>query len=96
VDDRAQLLEDGTGEVGGFRDVGVDARVSPDSFVHHGAHYHLPMSKARTRIAALFCIAGGLWLAAGSAASAATNKPALHGKHWVAITGKPLAATAGA
>ena len=26
----------------------------------------------------------------------ASNKPVLHGKHWVAITGKPLAATAGA
>ena len=42
---------------------------------------------------------GGLfaagWLLA-SAAAAATNKPVLHGKHWVAITGKPLAATAGA
>ena len=25
-----------------------------------------------------------------------SNKPVLHGKHWVAITGKPLAATAGA
>jgi gamma-glutamyltranspeptidase/glutathione hydrolase len=25
-----------------------------------------------------------------------TDKPALHGKHWVAITGKPLGATAGA
>ena len=25
-----------------------------------------------------------------------TNKPPLHGRHWVAITGKPLAATAGA
>jgi len=25
-----------------------------------------------------------------------TNKPVLHGKHWVAITGKPLGATAGA
>lgn len=25
-----------------------------------------------------------------------TNKPALHGRHWVAVTGKPLAATAGA
>ena len=34
-------------------------------------------------------------LAAGFAI-AATNKPVLHGKHWVAITGKPLAATAGA
>jgi gamma-glutamyltranspeptidase/glutathione hydrolase len=29
-------------------------------------------------------------------ASDRTEKPVLHGKHWVAITGKPLAATAGA
>lgn len=29
-------------------------------------------------------------------ARAATEKPALHGSHWVAVTGKPLAATAGA
>ncbi len=28
--------------------------------------------------------------------SQATQKPPLHGKHWMAITGKPLAATAGA
>ena len=27
---------------------------------------------------------------------ARTNKPVLHGEHWIAITGKPLAATAGA
>jgi gamma-glutamyltranspeptidase / glutathione hydrolase len=34
----------------------------------------------------------------GSVATSAqrTNKPILHGKHWVAVTGKPLAATAGA
>jgi len=32
-----------------------------------------------------------LWLAAQS-----TQKPVLHGRHWMAITGKPLAATAGA
>nr|MDQ3747005.1 gamma-glutamyltransferase family protein [Acidobacteriota bacterium] len=25
-----------------------------------------------------------------------TEKPPLHGRHWMAITGKPLAATAGA
>jgi gamma-glutamyltranspeptidase/glutathione hydrolase len=29
-------------------------------------------------------------------ARAATAKPVLHGRHWIAITGKPLAATAGA
>jgi gamma-glutamyltranspeptidase/glutathione hydrolase len=28
--------------------------------------------------------------------SAGTNKPPLHGQHWVAVTGKPLAAVAGA
>ena len=27
---------------------------------------------------------------------AQTNKPILHGKHWIAITGKPLGATSGA
>ncbi len=31
-----------------------------------------------------------------SISSLATEKPILHGRHWVAITGKPLAATAGA
>ncbi|MFL6236255.1 MAG: gamma-glutamyltransferase, partial [Thermoanaerobaculia bacterium] len=29
-------------------------------------------------------------------AAARTNKPPLHARHWLAITGKPLAATAGA
>jgi gamma-glutamyltranspeptidase/glutathione hydrolase len=33
---------------------------------------------------------------AGAQEARETLKPALHGKHWVAITGKPLAATAGA
>jgi gamma-glutamyltranspeptidase/glutathione hydrolase len=31
-----------------------------------------------------------------TAAAQRTQKPVLHGRHWVAITGKPLAATAGA
>ena len=41
--------------------------------------------------AALFLVvAGPLALSAQR-----TQKPVLHGKHWVAITGKPMAATAG-
>ena len=32
----------------------------------------------------------------GNAIAQKTAKPVLHGKHWVAVTGKPLAATAGA
>jgi gamma-glutamyltranspeptidase / glutathione hydrolase len=35
-------------------------------------------------------------LIAVSASAQRTQKPPLHGKHWMAITGKPLAATAGA
>lgn len=36
-------------------------------------------------------------LLAGQVADAQkTQKPVLHGRHWMAITGKPLAATAGA
>jgi gamma-glutamyltranspeptidase/glutathione hydrolase len=39
----------------------------------------------------------GLLASSYSAAQARrTVKPVLHGRHWVAITGKPLAATAGA
>ncbi len=38
-------------------------------------------------------VAGALGLAASTAA---TVKPVLHGRQWVAVTGKPLAATAGA
>jgi gamma-glutamyltranspeptidase/glutathione hydrolase len=46
-------------------------------------------------ICSLTCTA--TWLAlAGSPALARTAKPPLHGQHWMAITGKPLAATAGA
>jgi gamma-glutamyltranspeptidase/glutathione hydrolase len=40
-----------------------------------------------------FCF---LVLAPGLLAAQRTQKPALHGRHWIAITGKPLAATAGA
>ncbi len=37
-----------------------------------------------------------VWQGAGAAFAQRTEKPVLHGSHWVAITGKPLAATAGA
>ena len=40
-------------------------------------------------------LAFSLTLCLGAPAMA-SNKPVLHGRHWVAITGKPLAATAGA
>src|ERR1043165_2626538 len=35
-------------------------------------------------------------LGAGPEPFSATHKPVLHGRHWVAVTGKPLGATAGA
>ena len=41
--------------------------------------------------------AAATWLSlVASPALARTEKPPLHGQHWMAITGKPLAATAGA
>ncbi len=40
------------------------------------------------------CLCAGLLLMSSSFAQR-TEKPVLHGRHWVAITGKPLAATAG-
>jgi gamma-glutamyltranspeptidase/glutathione hydrolase len=39
---------------------------------------------------------GVLVVAAAHAQGRRTVKPPLHGRHWMAITGKPLAATAGA
>ena len=36
-----------------------------------------------------------LLLACAHGADARTAKPPLHGQHWMAITGKPLGATAG-
>jgi gamma-glutamyltranspeptidase/glutathione hydrolase len=49
-------------------------------------------SRARLLIAAAVLTAG----AVAVVSVAATNKPPLHGKKWMAVTGKPLAATAGA
>ena len=46
----------------------------------------------RTRFLVLFVLLVGLGL---TVSAQRTVKPALHGRHWVAITGKPLGATAG-
>src|SRR5687768_10108507 len=43
----------------------------------------------------LACLCRG-YFAGGAKPFSNTHKPVLHGRHWVAITGKPLAATAGA
>ena len=44
----------------------------------------------------LMALLGLVALCALAAAQDRPNKPVLHGKHWVAITGKPLGASAGA
>ena len=55
---------------------------------------HLP----RTRFPAVLLLASTFLflLSVTGARAQRTQKPVLHGKHWVAITGKPMAATAGA
>ena len=50
----------------------------------------LLMRKLLTSLLAVAIVSGA------NAQGQATQKPPLHGKHWMAITGKPLAATAGA
>ncbi|MFP3941629.1 MAG: gamma-glutamyltransferase family protein, partial [Thermoanaerobaculia bacterium] len=47
-------------------------------------------------LAAAAAGACALALLYGVAGAQETNKPVLHGRHWVGVTGKPLAATAGA
>lgn len=64
------------------------------------------MTTTKTRIMVRACsllprsvLIGGLLLLVSSAAAqfpGHTNKPVLHGQHWVATSGKPLASTAGA
>ena len=51
-------------------------------------------NRRRIRMAALAAL--GLLALTGEAPLARTQKPAIYAKHWVAVTGKPLAATAGA
>src|SRR5215475_3998812 len=48
------------------------------------------------RLGALVVTAVLTVAAATQTAQARTEKPPLHGRHWMAVTGKPLAATAGA
>src|ERR671925_436835 len=51
------------------------------------------MSTIRSRV----CLLAAMLLGAvNPAAAQRTQKPPLHARHWLAITGKPLAATAGA
>ena len=59
------------------------------------------MASARVSAAVLLGATALLGVAAllgavAPVAQARTQKPALHGRHWTAVTGKPLAATAGA
>lgn len=56
--------------------------------------HHLTALVARR--AAVTAAAAVIACAAGAQEPKHSNKPPLHGKHWVAITGKPLSATAGA
>ena len=48
------------------------------------------------RLASFLAASLALVVSAPAALAQRTAKPVLHGRHWVAITGKPLAATAGA
>ena len=63
--------------------------------MRRGTQFRLGGRSARLRMAAAGAL-GALLLAAPPGSFARTQKPALHGAHWMAVTGKPLAATAGA
>jgi gamma-glutamyltranspeptidase/glutathione hydrolase len=52
--------------------------------------------KQAKRLAGLLLTAALSLSTPGAASAQRTQKPVLHGRHWMAITGKPLAATAGA
>src|SRR3989454_4840699 len=54
------------------------------------------MHTSSFRISGLVLFIAGSGVAASPEPYSQTHKPVLHGRHWVAITGKPLGATAGA
>lgn len=56
-------------------------------------NYIIDMSTLKKRSLSCYAI---LLMISSYAGAQTTQKPVLHGKHWMAITGKPLAATAGA
>jgi gamma-glutamyltranspeptidase / glutathione hydrolase len=61
---------------------------------------HFMMAPVLTRCACLFVLFCALFSKTGAQSfnnlPVVTQKPPLHGRHWMAVTGKPLAATAGA
>jgi gamma-glutamyltranspeptidase/glutathione hydrolase len=56
----------------------------------------MPTRQARQRLLTITACAAAAVVIATPSLAQQTAKPVLHGKHWVAVTGKPLAATAGA
>ncbi|HEX9885860.1 MAG TPA: gamma-glutamyltransferase, partial [Longimicrobiales bacterium] len=56
----------------------------------------MPARSRYRNLAAPAALALAVVTAPGAAAAQQTAKPVLHGQHWMAITGKPLSATAGA
>ena len=54
------------------------------------------MFKKTKAVASLFISSAFLLLCSSGLNAQRTQKPVLYGRHWVAVTGKPLAATAGA
>ncbi len=52
-------------------------------------------SNARNVFLLMMLVPVSLFLGSTTALAQKTAKPVLHGSHWVAVTGKPLAATAG-
>lgn len=55
-----------------------------------------PLIRSNRFVIPAACLIAALLLPAVRNAVPQTEKPVLHGRHWVAITGKPLGATAGA
>ncbi|MEN8376572.1 MAG: gamma-glutamyltransferase [Gemmatimonadota bacterium] len=73
----------------------------PSQRSRHAAAHRSPRAHAprrRSRSLGTTVLLGAAWalFAAPAAGQGRPNRPVLHGQEWIAITGKPLAATAGA
>jgi gamma-glutamyltranspeptidase / glutathione hydrolase len=69
-----------------------NCKLSEQSMVYLVISYHTFVNCCMKRIFTILALLSSIL----TATAQQTQKPPLHGKHWMAITGKPLAATAGA
>ena len=78
------------------QDTGTERMAEISSYIREGAIAFLKREYTVLAVFAIVLLATAAFAGPQAVQAQRTQKPALHAKHWMAITGKPLGATAGA